>query len=67
MHRYMVVEKKTKTFLKGAITAQQLQDLINEHASQGWDLDRILAGETARFMGVSDKNVFLLVFKQPAT
>ena len=66
MHRYMVVEKK-KTFLKGAITAQQLEDLINEHAEKGWDLDRIIAGETARFMGVSDKNVFLLVFKQPTT
>ena len=63
MHRYMVVEKKTKTFLKGAITARQLEDLINDHAGKGWDLDRIIAGETARFMGLSDKNVFLLVFK----
>ena len=34
MYRYMVVEKKTKTFLKGAITAQQLQNLINEHAEK---------------------------------
>ena len=41
MNQYRVVEKKTKTFLKGAITAEQLEELINEHAEKGWDLDRI--------------------------
>ena len=39
MLRYMVVEKKTKTFLKGAITAQQLEDRINEHAEKAPRLD----------------------------
>ena len=39
----MVVEKKTKTFVKGAITAQQLEDRINEQAEKK-NLDWIIAG-----------------------
>jgi len=59
---YKVVEKKKKSLLKGTITAQDLEDAINEYASQGWSLDRILSGETAAFIG--DKDVFLLIFKR---
>src|SRR5687768_9187927 len=47
MLQYKVVEKKHRSLLRGRLTAQQLEDLINEHAREGWVLDRIVAGETA--------------------
>lgn len=64
MPRYKVVEKKHKSFLGGRLSADDLESLINEHAEEGWTLDRIVAGETARFMGLGDKDVFLLIFKR---
>jgi hypothetical protein len=66
MTRYKVVEKKHRSFLKGRMSADQLEALINEHAEAGWELDRIVAGETARFMGLGEKDVFLLIFRQTA-
>ena len=51
MPTYKVVEKKTKSFLKGRMSAQQLEDMINQYADDGWTLDRIVAGDTARIMG----------------
>ena len=64
MLSYKVVEQKQKSFLKGRVTGQALEDLINSYAKQGWALDRIVAGETARFMGLGEKDVFLLIFKK---
>ena len=64
MATYKVVEQKQRSFLKGRMTGQQLEDLINKHAQDGWILGRIVAGETAKFMGMGDKDVFLLVFRQ---
>ncbi len=63
MRVYKVVEQKQTSFVRGKLTADQLENLINRHASAGWALDRIVAGETARFMGMGDKDVFLLIFK----
>jgi hypothetical protein len=64
MLTYKVVEKKHRSFLKGRMTAQDLEDLINEYAASGWILDRIVSGETALFMGLGDKDVFLLIFRK---
>jgi hypothetical protein len=63
MFEYKVIEQKKKSFFKGRITAQDLENLINTNAKLGWLLDRIVAGETAFFMGLGDKDVFLLIFK----
>lgn len=62
--QYRVIEKKASSFLKGRMTAAQFEELINTHAGEGWELDRIVAGETARFMGMGGKDVFLLIFKK---
>lgn len=62
MLEYKVVEQKHKSFLRGRMSAQDLEKSINQYAADGWVLDRIVAGETARFMGLGDKGVFLLVF-----
>lgn len=64
MLEYKVVEQKQKSFLRGRMTAQDLENAINQYAAEGWTLDRIVAGETAHFMGLGDKDVFLLVFKR---
>jgi hypothetical protein len=64
MLEYKVVEQKQKSFLRGRMTAQDLENSINQYAAEGWTLDRIVAGETAEFMGLGDKDVFLLVFKR---
>lgn len=64
MPTYKVIEQKQKSFLSGRMSADDLEKLINKHANDGWTLDRIVAGETARFMGLGDKDVFLLIFKK---
>ncbi len=61
---YKVVEQKKKHLFRGKIRAQDLENAINNYAGDGWTLDRIVAGETARFMGFSDKEVFLLILKK---
>ena len=64
MPHYKVVEQKTKSFLKGRMRAEQLEALINQYADDGWTLDRIVAGETARVMGLGEKDVFLVIFRR---
>lgn len=56
---------KTKAVFKRSDDRRGLGKPYNEHAKDGWELDRIVAGETAAFMGLSDKGVLLLVFKKP--
>lgn len=63
MYTYKVVEQKTKSFLRGRMSADDLQTLINSYAHNGWTLDRIVAGETARLMGLGEKDVFLVIFR----
>ncbi|MEE9614094.1 MAG: DUF4177 domain-containing protein [Thermodesulfobacteriota bacterium] len=61
MPTYKVVEIKHRKLFK-QMSALDLQNTINEHATDGWALDRIMSGETAAFLGVKD--VFLLVFRK---
>lgn len=63
MPHYTVVEVKRKGVLGGRMSAQDLQQAINEHAHQGLILDRIVSGETARHL-VGVKDVFLLIFRE---
>jgi hypothetical protein len=63
MPEYKVVEQKKKSWMKGVMRAEDLENVLNEHANQGWTLDRIVAGETFSFI-TGDKDVFLLIFKR---
>ena len=63
MPHYTVVEVTQKGMLGSRMSAQDLQQAINEHAHQGLVLDRIVSGETARYL-VGAKNVFLLIFRE---
>ena len=46
MYTYKLVEIKQKSFFKGHMKLEDLKDTINEYASEGWILDRIVSGET---------------------
>lgn len=59
---YKVVEIKQKSFTRGYMTTQDLQNAINEWANLGWTLDRLTSGETQGFLHTKD--VFLLIFKR---
>ena len=59
---YKVVEQKAKTFLHGTLRAKDLEKLINEYASRGWELDHIVAGEMASIVEGTDR--FYLIFKK---
>ncbi len=52
---YKVVEQKHKLFLSGRMSADDLDKLINKCASGSWTLNRIIAGETARFIGLGEE------------
>ncbi len=60
MITYKVVEIKQRSLMKGYMTAQDLQNLINQWANLGWTLDRMSAGETQGFL--HGKDVFLVIF-----
>jgi len=61
---YKVIEKKQSSWWHGKITAQALEDLINETSRAGWVLEKIEKAETSRFMGLLNKSVFLLIFRK---
>lgn len=63
-YTYRVVEQKKKSLFRGPMTVEELEERINEHARDGWVLDRIVAGETASFMGFCDKDVFRIIFRK---
>ncbi len=61
---YKVVEFRQRSLLKGQMTSSALQYAINEWASQGWEFDKIVSGETAVVLGAGAKDVFFLIFRK---
>jgi hypothetical protein len=41
MYEYKVVEVREQFWSRGGMNGQKLQDLLNEHAAQGWQLKAI--------------------------
>ena len=62
MYQYKMVDFKKTSFWKGHMKLEDFEAKINEYASQGWELDRVVSGETAGTLGFG-KDVFILVFK----
>ena len=58
MATYKVIERKTKSFLRGRMTAAELKQLLNQYGNEGWSLDRIVAGPAG------EKDVFQVMFKR---
>ena len=44
--------------------AKTFESEINKIAKEGWALDRIVSGDTTAMMGLSSKDVFMLIFKR---
>lgn len=45
MYEYKVVEVREQFWARGGMNGQKLQDLLNEHAAQGWQLKAITRTE----------------------
>ena len=61
---YEVVERKAKGMLGGRMKPDVLAKLLNEHASEGWELDRILDNEGYASLSMG-KDVFYVIFRRP--
>ncbi len=64
-YEYRVIDRKAKGMLGDRMRPESLAKLLNEHASQGWELDRIIDNEGYASMSIG-KNVFYLIFRRPA-
>lgn len=63
MYEYKIIEQKQKSLFKGKMKSQDLENLLNEYAGQGWILDRIVDAETMSKIGIS-KDVFMVIFRR---
>ncbi len=61
-YTYKIIEQKPKSML-GRFKPVDLEDLLNRHAMDGWEFDRIIDGETAATL-TNGKAVFLVVFRR---
>lgn len=64
-YEYHVIEQKAKGMFGGRMKPEALAKLLNEQASQGWELDRILDSEGYASLSMG-KDVFYIIFRRPA-
>lgn len=62
-YEYQVIEQKAKGMFGGRMKPEALAKLLNEHASEGWELDRILDGEGYASLAIA-KDVFYVIFRR---
>jgi hypothetical protein len=62
MYSYKVVEVREK-MLGGKMSGSKLQDLLNEHASQGWRLKAITSTEVKGRVGPGGVEGLLVTFE----
>jgi hypothetical protein len=65
MYTYKVVEVREKR-IGGKMSGQKLEDLLNEHASQGWQLKAITAAEVKGRVGPGGVDGLLVTFERLA-
>ena len=65
MYTYKVVEVREKMF-GGKMSGEKLENLLNEHASQGWQLKAITAAEVKGRVGPGGVDGLLVTFERPA-
>jgi hypothetical protein len=65
MYTYKVVEVREKMF-GGKMSGEKLENLLNEHASQGWQLKAITAVEVKGRVGPGGVDGLLVTFERPA-
>jgi len=64
MAKYKVVEVAHKKMFGRRMKAADLEKVLNDHATDGWELDRIIDADTVDFL-LGNRDVFLLVLKRP--
>lgn len=62
-YEYQVIEQKAKGMFGGRMKPAALTKLLNEYASDGWELDRILDGEGYASLAIG-KDVFYVIFRR---
>jgi len=63
MYRYRVVEVREK-MIGGKMSGDKLEDLLNEHASQGWRLKTITSAEIKGRVGPGGVEGLLVTFER---
>jgi hypothetical protein len=64
-YTYKVVEIREK-MLGGKMSGDRLQNILNEHAAQGWQLKAITATEVKGRVGPGGVEGLLVTFERPA-
>ena len=65
MYSYKVVEVREK-MIGGKMSGEKLENLLNEHAGQGWQLKAITAAEVKGRVGPGGVDGLLVTFERPA-
>jgi predicted ABC-type sugar transport system permease subunit len=65
MYTYKVVELREK-MIGGKMSGAKLENLLNEHAGQGWQLKAITAVEVKGRVGPGGVDGLLVTFERPA-
>jgi hypothetical protein len=63
-YEYKVIELREK-LLGGKLSGEKLQDLLNDHAKQGWQLKAITAAEIKGRVGPGGVEGLLITFERP--
>jgi hypothetical protein len=63
MYKYKVVEIREK-LLGGKMSGERLENLLNEHARQGWQLKGITSAEVKGRMGPGGVEGLLVTFER---
>ena len=64
-YEYKVIEVREK-MIGGKMSGEKLEELLNEHAGQGWQLKAITAAEVKGRMGPGGVEGLLVTFERPA-
>jgi hypothetical protein len=64
MYEYDLVIQKHRGVLGGRFDGEDLEALLNERATDGWEFDRILDPETTAILE-DGKAVHLILFRRP--
>lgn len=65
MYEYRVVQLREK-LIGGKMSADKLEKVLNEHASQGWQLKAITAADVKGRVGPGGTEGLLVTFERPA-
>ena len=66
MYEYLVVELREK-MIGGKMSGDKLQQILNDHAKQGWQLKAITATEVKGRIGPGGVEGVLVTFERPAS